>query len=89
MKIPISLTFKFFDEQITVKKKVDDMHVGETLDMLKNIMVPLFGEKVYEDTILSVADNIRKKRLPVSQNNHSNNTFYKFMKEVFEEEVYL
>ena len=89
MKIPISLTFKFFDEQITVKKKVDDMHVGETLDMLKNIMVPLFGEKVFEDAILSVADNIRKKRLPVPKNNHSNNTFYKFMKEVFEEEVYL
>lgn len=89
MKIPISLSFKFFDEQVTVKKKVDDMHVGETLDMLKNIMVPLFGEKVYEDTILSVADNIRKKRLPVPQNKHSNNTFYKFFKEIFEEEVYL
>ena len=89
MKIPISLSFKFFDEQVIVKKKVDDMHVGETLDMLKNIMVPFFGEKVYEDTILSVADNIRKKRLPVPQNNHSNNTFYKFFKEIFEEEVYL
>jgi len=89
MKIPISLSFKFFDEQVTVKKKVDDMHVGETIDMFKNIMVPLFGEKVFEDTILSVADNIRNKRLPGHKESHSHDTFYKFMIEIFQEEIYL
>ena len=62
MKIPITLTYKFFEETITIKKKVDDMHIGETIDMYKNIMIPIFGEKAYEDTILKMAVKIKKKR---------------------------
>jgi hypothetical protein len=62
MKIPITLTYKYFDETISVKKKVDDMHIGETLDMYKSIMVPIFGEKSYEDSIISLSDRIKSKR---------------------------
>lgn len=64
MKIPITLTYKYFDETISVKKKVEDMHIGETLDMYKSIMVPIFGEKPYEDSIISLSNKIKSKRNP-------------------------
>jgi hypothetical protein len=62
MKIPISLTYKFFDETITVKKRVEDLHIQETMDMYKNIMVPLFGERAYELSMIATADRIKNKR---------------------------
>ena len=64
MKIPITLTYKYFDETISVKKKVEDMHIGETLDMYKSIMIPIFGEKPYEDSIIRLSDRIKSKRNP-------------------------
>ena len=63
MKIPITLTYKYFDEAISVKKKVDDMHIGETLEMYKSIMVPIFGEKSYEDSIIRLSNRIKSKRI--------------------------
>jgi len=62
MKIPISLTYKFFDETITVKKRVEDLHIQETMDMYKNIMVPLLGERAYELSMIATADRIKNKR---------------------------
>ena len=62
MKIPIQLSLKYFDEQVVVKKKVDDMHIGEFMDMQRNILIPIFGEKSYEDTVILLAKRIRSKR---------------------------
>jgi hypothetical protein len=62
MKIPIQLSFKLFNETTTIKTTVEDLHIGQTMDMYKNIMVPLFGEESYENTILSIADRIKEKR---------------------------
>ena len=62
MKIPIQLSLKYFNEQVVVKKKVDDMHIGEFMDMQKNILIPIFGEKSYEDTVILLAKRIRSKR---------------------------
>jgi len=62
MKIPIQISLKYFDEQVVVKKKVDDMHIGEFMDMQKNILIPIFGEKSYEDTVILLAKRIRSKR---------------------------
>jgi len=62
MKIPIQISLKYFDEQVVVKKKVDDMHIGEFMEMQKNILIPIFGEKSYEDTVILLAKRIRSKR---------------------------
>jgi hypothetical protein len=62
MKIPIQLSFKLFNETTSIKTSVEDLHIGKTMDMYKNIMVPLFGEENYENTILSIANQIREKR---------------------------
>ena len=62
MKIPISLTYKYFSETITVKKKVDDMHIGETMEMYKNLMIPIFGEEAYNRVIINMADSLKQKR---------------------------
>ena len=64
MKIPIQLSYKFFDEQVTIKKKVDDMHIGEVMDMYKSLMVPLFGEYAYEKSIISLAKRIELRKKP-------------------------
>jgi len=62
MKIPIQLSLKYFDEQVTVKKKVEDMHIGEFMEMQKNILIPIFTEKGYEDSIIAQANRIKKGR---------------------------
>jgi hypothetical protein len=62
MKIPIQLSLKYFDEQVTVKKKVEDMHIGEFMEMQKNILIPIFTEKAYEDSIIAQANRIKQGR---------------------------
>jgi hypothetical protein len=62
MKIPIQLSFKLFNETTTIKNTVEDLHIGQTMEMYRNIIVPLFGEESYENTILSIANSIREKR---------------------------
>jgi hypothetical protein len=62
MKIPIQLSFKLFGETTTIKNTVEDLHIGQTMEMYRNIIVPLFGEENYENTILSIANSIREKR---------------------------
>ena len=62
MKIPIQLSFKLFNETTTVKTTVEDLHIGQTMEMYKKVMIPLFGVENYENTILSIANQIREKR---------------------------
>ena len=62
MKIPIQLTFKLFNETTTIKNIVYDLHIGDTMEMYKKVMVPLFGEENYENTILQIANQIKEKR---------------------------
>jgi hypothetical protein len=47
---------------MSIKTTVEDLHIGKTMDMYKNIMVPLFGEENYENAILSIANQIKEKR---------------------------
>ena len=62
MKIPIQLSFKLFNETTTIKNTVYDLHIGQTMEMYRNIIVPLFGEDNYENTILQLANSIKEKR---------------------------
>jgi hypothetical protein len=62
MKIPIQLSFKLFNETTTVKNIVYDLHIGDTMEMYKKVMIPLFGVENYENTILSMAYTIKEKR---------------------------
>lgn len=62
MKIPIQLSFKYFDENVLVKKKVDSMEMCEVMDMYKSIMVPIFGERAYEETIINLSERIKRHR---------------------------
>jgi hypothetical protein len=62
MKIPIQLSFKLFEETTTVKTTVEDLHIGKTMEMYQKVMIPLFGVENYENTILSIANQIKEKR---------------------------
>jgi len=62
MKIPIQLSFKLFNETTSVKTTVEDLHIGQTMEMYQKVMVPLFGVESYENTILQLANQIREKR---------------------------
>ena len=62
MKIPIQLTYKYFSETITIKKKVDSLHIGDTMEMYKGIIVPIYGQENYERIIISLAHKIMEQR---------------------------
>ena len=62
MKIPIQLSFKLFNETTTVKTTVEDLHIGQTMEMYQKVMIPLFGVESYENTILQLANKIKEKR---------------------------
>ena len=62
MKIPIQLSFKLFNETTTVKTTVEDLHIGETMEMYQKVMIPLFGVENYENTILQLANKIKEGR---------------------------
>jgi hypothetical protein len=62
MKIPIQLSFKLFNETTTVKTTVEDLHIGQTMEMYQKVMIPLFGVESYENTILQMAQRIQEKR---------------------------
>jgi hypothetical protein len=62
MKIPIQLSFKLFNETTTVKTTVEDLHIGQTMEMYQKVMIPLFGVESYENTILQIAQRIQEKR---------------------------
>ena len=62
MKIPIQLSFKLFNETTTIKTTVYDLHIGQTMEMYEKVMIPLFGEENYENTILQIANRIKEKR---------------------------
>ena len=81
MNIPISLSYKYFEETITVKKKVKTLHIRDTLEMYKNIIVPIYGQEHYEDAIISLANKIcREKYDKVSHDTmpHEDDEIYKF-----------
>jgi len=62
MKIPIQLSFKLFNETTTIKNVVYDLHIGDTMEMYKKVMVPLFGEENFENAVLQLANKIKEKR---------------------------
>ena len=62
MKIPIQLSFKLFNETTTIKNTVYDLHIGDTMDMYRKVMEPLFGVESYENTILQLANSIKERR---------------------------
>ena len=62
MKIPIQLSFKLFNETTSVKTTVEDLHIGQTMEMYQKVMIPLFGVESYENTILQFANKIKEKR---------------------------
>jgi hypothetical protein len=64
MKIPIQLSFKLFNETTTVKTTVEDLHIGQTMEMYQKVMIPLFGVENYENTILQLANKIKDKNKP-------------------------
>ena len=63
MKIPIQLQFKLFDDVFVIKKKVDVLEIKDIAEMYKSVFVPIFGEDSYENTIIHIAEDIKKKRI--------------------------
>ena len=62
MKIPIQLSFKLFNETTSIKTTVEDLHIGQTMEMYQKVMIPIFVVENYENTILQIANQIKEKR---------------------------
>ena len=81
MKIPIQLSFKLFNETTTVKTTVEDLHIGQTMEMYQKVMIPLFGVESYENTVLSMAEGIKRRR----KKEPTLLKVYRWLKSVFKE----
>jgi hypothetical protein len=60
-KIPYSMTFKYFNETITLKKESPTLNIHDVMEMNKKIILSLFGKKAYEDIIIKISDDIYSK----------------------------
>lgn len=60
-KIPFSLTFKYFNDTITLKKETHSLRISDVMDMNRAIIINLFGEKAYDDYILLLGEEIYEK----------------------------
>lgn len=59
--IPYSLTFKYFNDTITLKKDSPTLDIHDVMEMNKSIMITLFGERAYNETIKRIAEEIEWK----------------------------
>jgi len=54
--IPYSLTFKYFNDIITLKKDSPSLNIKDVMEMNKSIMITLFSEKAYKKYIIRMAE---------------------------------
>ena len=59
---PVLMTYKFFNDTVTLKREVYDLRVRDLIEMNKTIVVSIFDERNYEETILSIAKEIQSRQ---------------------------
>lgn len=59
---PVIMTYKFFNDTVTLKREVYDLTPKNIMDMNRTLIISVFNEQLYEETILSIASDIRKKQ---------------------------
>ena len=59
---PVLMTYKFFNDTVTLKRDVYDLRVRDLLEMNRTIVVSIFNEEHYEETTLSIAKEIRGRQ---------------------------
>jgi hypothetical protein len=60
-KVPYTLTFKCFNDTITLKKETHALRLSDVMEMNRAIIINLFGEKAYDDYILLLGEEIYEK----------------------------
>jgi hypothetical protein len=59
---PITMTYKFFNDTVTLKREVYDLTPRNIMDMNRTLIISVFNEELYEETIMSIASDIRKRQ---------------------------
>lgn len=59
---PVTMTYKFFNDTVVLKREVYDLTPKDIINMNRTLVVSIFDESLYEETILSIASDIRKKQ---------------------------
>jgi hypothetical protein len=57
-KVPYSLTFKYFNDTITLRKESPMLTISDVMEMNRSIVVGIFGEKAYHDYFIEMVDQI-------------------------------
>jgi hypothetical protein len=50
---PVVLTLSYFGKTITIRDNSSVLHPGEVMDMFKSIMIPTFGQEIWNNLIES------------------------------------
>lgn len=59
---PVTITYKFYNDTITMKREVYDLTVRDLMDLNRSMIVNVFDEELYKDYILKMAKNINRNR---------------------------
>lgn len=59
---PVTITYKFYNDTITMKRDVYDLSIRDLMDLNRSMVVNVFDEESYQENILRIAKEITKKR---------------------------
>ena len=59
---PVTITYKFYNDTITMKREVYDLSVRDLMELNRSMIVNVFDEELYRDYVLKMAKDIQKKR---------------------------
>lgn len=59
---PVTITYKFYNDTITMKRDVYDLTVRDLMELNRSMIVNVFDEELYRDYVLKMARDIQKKR---------------------------
>lgn len=61
---PVTITYKFFNDTVMMKRDVYDLTIKDLMEMNRSMVVNVFDEQLYQDYILQLAEEINKKKSP-------------------------
>ena len=59
---PVLITYKFFNDTVSVKREVYDLTARDLVEMNRTIVVNMFDEQEYHKAIMSLAKDIGRRK---------------------------
>ena len=64
---PVTITYKFFNDTVMMKRDVYDLTIRDLMEMNRSMVVNVFDEQLYQDYILQLAEELKKRKSPTQR----------------------